>query len=391
MEADAAMTTSRDRNPGHARAHAQARELLRARPRGSRLVVVHDIDADGTSSAALACAAAETLGLEPFAAAPRRGENVYAERFQAELTAATREAREGGALTMVVDTGGRDGARFAVEPVIVVDHHAAESGPVVDAFVSTRGKVDVVSSSLLTFELLEEVAELRERKWLAAIGLLGDLGDRAKLHPRFTEVTAGVRMTALRETVALVNAAGRASRHAPDVALAALREASSPSDVAGGLGAAARELATMREETSASFARARKVAPKKLGDYAVIMIDEPCRVHGLVAESWKRRLAPATVLVGNTGYSPGRVHFVVRAAERRDLRAALRALLPDAGPDFAAGHDQATGGIVDVATFERLLAAIAARGSAAQARVVTPSTSPRSRGRSRGTSAGRGP
>ena len=71
----------------------------------------------------------------------------------------------------------------------------------------------------------------------------------------------------------------------------------------------------------------------------------PCQIHPLVAQSWKGRLRDKIVLVANTGYRPGWVHFAARSATGANLIQFLREHRP-AGADenYGNGHEQATGG-----------------------------------------------
>ncbi|MGK4007878.1 DHH family phosphoesterase [Sorangium sp. So ce1036] len=332
-------------------ARSTARDLLcRAGARGARVAVVYHADADGTSAAALACFAARALGAEVATATPDKGENVHSPAFGARVQAT------GAALAVVLDTGSRPGRPFAM-PTLIVDHHRVDpaQAPEVEAFVSTFGGDPMTSTSALTYELLAPIAPVAPRAWLAALGLLGDLGDAARRHPLVAGAAREHGIGALREAVALVNAAGRSAAHDAGVALAALLEAERPADLARGGGEAAGRLRALRQEVADATRRAIRVPPRVHGRWAVIQLDEPYRIHGPVASAWTRRLADQIVLVANRGYVPGRVHFSVRSRRPLDLRAALSALLPDAGPDFAAGHDRATGGIVDAAVFDELL------------------------------------
>ncbi|MDP9384684.1 MAG: hypothetical protein M3P50_05550 [Actinomycetota bacterium] len=69
----------------------------------------------------------------------------------------------------------------------------------------------------------------------------------------------------------------------------------------------------------------------------------PYQVHPLVATTWARRFAPRMVLAANDDYLPGRVNFAVRGGGRgQDLRARLRAALPDATGELGNGHARAT-------------------------------------------------
>lgn len=322
------------------------------------MAVVYHADADGTSAAALVCHAARALGAEPLALTPDKGENVHHPAFGRRVRAA------GAQLAVVLDTGSRPGRLFGIATVII-DHHRIDpaEAPAVEAFVSTFGDDPGTSTSALAYALLAPIAPMGSRAWVAALGLLGDLGDAARAHPLVAEAARQHGWTALREAVGLVNAAGRSAAHDAGVALAALLDAEAPASLTRGGGEAAMQLRALKEEVAAATRRAIRVPPRVHGRWAVIQIHEPYRVHGPVASAWTRKLADALVLVANRGYMPGRVHFSVRSRRPVDLRAALAALLPDAGPDFAAGHDRATGGIVPVEVFEELLRRIQAEAA----------------------------
>jgi single-stranded-DNA-specific exonuclease len=326
--------------------------------RDAGIVVAYHGDADGISAAAILAAAGERLGGEVLGRSPAKGENVHAASF-AEVV-----ARAYPELVVVLDTGARAGRLFGDTRTIVVDHHRAPAPPDVDAFVSTRGDGPETATSALALALAAPLAPLADRAWLAAVGLLGDLGDRARAHPVVAAAAKAYGITNLREVVALVNAAGRSARHEVHMALAALRAAASPREILGATSIPAARLFELREEVSASIMRARHEPPSVYGRWAIVEIAEPCRVHGVIAQSWTRRLASKIVLVANKGYVAGKVHFSVRSHQPLDLRAELRALLPDAGDDFAAGHDRATGGIVDPKTYASLRDAIWAAGRA---------------------------
>ena len=339
-------------------ARARARAILgEAAHDGGRVGVVYHADADGISAAALACATVERRGGAVIALTPPKGKNVYDDAFRAELERV--EARA----VLVLDTGSRAGARYGPLPTIVVDHHVAEAPPDVAAFVHD---VRAISTSLLALDLLAPLARLDDRAWLAAIGALGDRGDDARSEPAVGDAVVRFGRTSLDRVVALVNAAGRAADPRPDVALEALRRADDPRTIVRGDSSAARRLHEMRAEVAEASRRARRAPPRIRGRWAVIEIDEACRVHGIVASSWARRLAPRIVLVANTGYMPGRVHVSVRSSEDIDLRAAMRALLPAEGDDYAAGHTRATGAILTVAAYARLIGAIDAEGARAR-------------------------
>ena len=100
--------------------------------------------------------------------------------------------------------------------------------------------------------------------------------------------------------------------------------------------------------------------------YALVRFSSPAQVHPLVAAQWQRRLAPLVVLVANDDYLPGLVNFSVRGGSGADLRRWLRDALPEAGGEFAHGHDRATGGSLPHDEFELLLRRLDARAAAAR-------------------------
>jgi hypothetical protein len=114
-------------------------------------------------------------------------------------------------------------------------------------------------------------------------------------------------------------------------------------------------LATVRESRS----RALRTAPQVGADAALLRFDEPARVHPIVATAWARRLAPRVVIAANDGWRDGRVSFAVRAADPRDLRAWLltRWAPPPGAGDYARGHRQATGGVLQPDAFDDFVAA----------------------------------
>lgn len=312
------------------------------------MAVLYHGDADGIASAALARHATERLGAGVVGLTPARGESVYDAPLARALVAASPR------LAVILDTGARPGATWPV-PTVVVDHPPTERAPRVEAFVHDPA---AVATATMTLALLEPLADLSDRAWLAAVGALGDRGERARAEPVVAEATRRFGSAALREVVALVNAAGRASAPANEIAFEALSAAESPRALLDPDHGPAAVLRAKRREVADAVARCRRVPPRVIGRWAVIELHERCRVHGVVASAWARRLAPRIVLVANRGFVPGRVHLSVRSHEEIDLRAALRPLLPEGGADYAAGHARATGAILDVGTYEGLLGAI---------------------------------
>jgi len=297
----------------------------------ARHVVPHT-DADGLAAGALALRARGeqagsavllARGEVPFGAAPRLPPGSVA----------------------VLDWGIRPLARAGV----IVDHHVPEtSDPGPDmAVMSGYGADPEVTTAVLVRRLFPE-----QPAWLAAIGAAGDLGDRGFALPE----CAGAPRTAVRRLVPLVNAPRRLPDGPVRTALALLVEHDDPREALRDPRVA--DLEDARRRWRAAFDAAVRTAPRVGADVALLRFCSPFQVHPLVATTWARRLAPRVVIAANDGYLPGRVNFAVRGGGGTDLRALLRAALPEAGGEYAHGHAAATGGSLEPGAFARLVAAL---------------------------------
>lgn len=329
---------------------AAARALL-VETAGQRVIVAPDRDVDGLAAGVLTERAVARLGGEPVVELPGKGEHVHTPSMRARL------ARIRAAALVVLDMGSRAGPIVDGLPTIVIDHHDAREIPDGAIFVSAAGHAPVAPTGLLAFHVLSALVDLEDGRWLAQLATVGDLGER---HP-FAEQFAGLatKKTHVKEAVALLNAARRAASYQPQLALDVLRAATGPEDIAKARVPGVDALAACRAEVHAEVERVARVAPKILGDVAVIRFSSGAQIHPLIATRWTQRLAPKIVLVANDGYLPGRVNFVVRAAADIDLLAFLRGLpLGPVEGEFANGHPRATGGSIPPADFDRLLAAL---------------------------------
>ena len=242
------------------------------------------------------------------------------------------------------------GVRPFPRPAVMVDHHVPETeAPGEGTLVlSGHGEDPQTCTAALVRRLLPE-----QPAWLAAVGAVGDLGDAGFALPEASPAPK----TAIRKLVPLLNAPRRLPDGPIRTALALLVE----HDDAKAALADPRisELEAARSEWRAGFDQVVRTAPRVGADVAVIRFRTPYQVHPLVATTWARRLAPRMVMAANDDYLPGRVNFAVRGgAKEDDLRARLRAALPDATGDLGNGHPRATGGSLVPEEFERLLAGL---------------------------------
>lgn len=332
----------------------EARALLTALAgRRARVIVAPHGDVDGLAAGALAIRALERMGATPIVCLPGKGEHAHTPAMRERLAAIGAEG------LVVLDMGSRAGPIVPGLPTVVVDHHDAREIPDGVVYVSGAGCEPVAPTALLAYVLLGTIAPLEDLGWLAWLGTAGDLGMAHPFGEQLAAVTAGHRKTHVQKAVSLVNAARRAPRYRPEVALEVLLAAGGPAEIARGVVPGTRELAACRDEVNAELARVARVPPRISGNIALLRFSSAAQIHPLVATRWTTRLAPRIVIAANDGYLPGRVNFAVRSASGIDLLAFLRGLgLGDVEGEFANGHPRATGGSVPPAEFARLLRAL---------------------------------
>lgn len=301
------------------------------------LIVTHN-DADGLSSGALFKRSFDALGRASEVRILGRGESPYG----AETQAAWRDRPLGGLI--VADLGLRGGPLGTDAPSLVVDHHVPTGRPDGAGVITGTDEDPIPTTSLLAHRCVSTLGDGDDLLWLAAVGLMGDLGDKAP----FDELAAAkVRFgaTAIRDLVSLVNAPRRAAAGNAEPALRLLLEAQSPKDALKGPHPAREALVAAREEVKMALDAGKRVPPRISGDVALISLDTPCQIHPLVAQAWRVRLKDKIVIAANHGYRPGWVHFAARSATNRDLIGFLRDVAPPgADENYGNGHAQATGG-----------------------------------------------
>ena len=309
---------------------------------GAPLVLSHD-DADGLSSAAILHRAFAARGMAPDVRLVGRGENAWSDAMAVEV------ADRAAPALVVADLGMRD--RVLHPRMAVIDHHVPTGTPDGATVVHGYGLDPTPSTSVLAHWCAEGV--LGEGAdgllWLAAVGLIGDYGDKAPFDivPRAKKRYGAGK---LRELVSVVNAPRRSATGDARPALDLLLHADDPTDALSGRHAEVAACQAAREEVQAALAEARKQPPRfgsrYKGDVAIVRVDSPCQIHPLVAQSWVGRLRGAMVFAANFGFQRGMVSFSGRAKGDGDLVAFLAAHRPD-GADpllYGNGHRKAAGG-----------------------------------------------
>ena len=357
-----------------AAAQATFRDWLgRVDPAGRTVVFCH-FDADGLGAGALFGRGLPLLGLGNVEVVPSgRSESAFSDAGRDRLRALEPDA------LLVTDLGVNEAGTLEADgvPVLYVDHHRPSGAPAGGAVVSGYDWDPVPCSAWLAYDLLEgaapDVDEMRELDWIAAVGVISDLGEKA---PWPLLADAKTRHTAkwLKETVALVNAARRAPTFDAATALDALMTFDGPKALALSETPAAERLRAAREVVKDEVAEARKaapvfsdrpaqvpggVAPDDLR-FALVRVDSAAQVHPLIAQQWRGRLPKYPVICANTGYLDGLVAFSTRSA-RRDVKLpeVYQAIdTPGWNGRWGHGHDQASGGHLPADVFNGVLDAL---------------------------------
>lgn len=333
---------------GHGRiADAFRNALARFRPDRPALILTHN-DADGLSAAAILIRALRTERAVAVRIL-RRGENPWAAEVRSEVA----RSEPGGLI--VTDLGVRAEAIVADVPTVFIDHHVPSGVPAEATVISGYGEDPPPTSSLLAWRCAHAIPEADDMLWLAALGIIGDLGDKAPF-PELRQARSRYGAGVLREAASLINAPRRTSTGDARPALNLLLKANSPREVISGIHPETEILRAAREEVKSAFQAAKRVAPKIRDDVALILFASPCQLHPLVAQVWRGRLRNNIVIAANTGYRPGWVHFSARSASGRNLVEFLREVAPaDADENYGSGHEQATGGALRAAGWNEFI------------------------------------
>ena len=316
------------------------------------LIASHD-DADGLSSAALLARAWEAArGTRAAIRLVGRGQNAWDETFAAEL----------GALDptglIIADLGIAGRRPLPARPLAVIDHHVPTGTPDGATVISGYGREPTPSTSVLAHWSAAALGDTDGLDWLAAIGLVGDYGDKADF-PLIARAKKRYGAGKLREAVSLVNAPRRSASGDAAAALSLLLKASGPADVVSGEHPETEACRAAQEEVKAAVAEGRRQPPRfgsRYGaDVAIIRVSSPCQIHPLVAQSWTGRLRKkdrpgVIVFAANDAFQPGHVSFAGRASGDVDIIDLLARHRPE-GADptrYGNGHPKASGGTLPV-------------------------------------------
>ncbi|NTS64428.1 DHH family phosphoesterase [Sphingomonas sp. HHU CXW] len=332
-------------------ARAGMQRFLDEVPAGTIVVAGH-FDADGLSGVA-------TL-VRALRAAGRAAEPVIVGKTETPWDASFAErlrALEPAGL-IVTDLGTRGEAVLAGVPTLIVDHHRPTGTPPNAVTLSGHGLDPDPTSALIAWWAAAALGAQDNLQWLAALGLIGDMAPEDGF-PELAEAQKRWGKTALRDATSLVNAPRRTGKADASPALRLLLESDGPKVISKGDSADAQALVAAKAEVREAVEAARRVAPRVVGDVALILFASPCQIHPLIAQQWRGRLKDKVVIAANAGFRPGWVHFAARSASGRDLLAFLAEHRPD-GADgrYGNGHAQATGGALPVPLWNRFVSGL---------------------------------
>jgi single-stranded DNA-specific DHH superfamily exonuclease len=336
--------------PSPEAAQAAFAEFVLPLPRTTRVVVLHDSDADGVTAGVVLQLALQRLGFESVQRiAPTRERDAWADANRQLVRDAEPE------VLFVLDLGSRDTAIVPGVRTCLIDHHRPDGVPPDALLITAYTWEPIPNTSLIVYDLSSALVDVSDIDWIAAIGVLSDLGERAPF-PLIASVKKRYTMADLKEATTLVNAARRASHYQPETAARALLTHASPRELVRSESPDLEALRGAREEVKLAMAEAKKAAPKFAGNVALIRVSSPCQVHPVIAQIWRTRLPKYIVIVANDGYVAGRVNFSARSATGTNLLDFLRAIdLGEGEGSYARGHDQATGGSLPYERWNLLL------------------------------------
>jgi len=325
-------------------------EFLEKIPRDARLTAMHDSDADGVTAGVLWQRGLERLKYSlPTRVIPDRMRNAWTIENRALAAAAHPE------YFFLMDLGSQPHRVVENAPHCFIDHHKPEGFPEGDVLISAYNWNPIPNTSWLLWELLQPLVEMEDLDWIAVVGTISDLGEKAPFD--LIEI-AGKKYTKkyLKEATTLVNAIRRSSNYNPEAAARALLNHENPKDLVLSNSSEVLELKAAREEVKIALGEAKKAAPVFAGKVALIRINTPCQVHPLIAQIWRTRLPKFIVIAANEGYIKNRVNFSARASGEDNALQFLRSQkISDGEGSFGHGHDQASGGSLEVARWNELL------------------------------------
>ncbi|TFK46470.1 DHH phosphoesterase [Heliocybe sulcata] len=350
-------------------------------------LLVPDKDADGLSGGCIIWRTLLLLGLEKkhlrvhFVA---KGSNVHDPEEKLRMKAYNAK------YAIIVDQGSQEGPPLVpgndtdeAVKTLLIDHHESDEF-LEDALVLSACKhKPVATSAMLAYELClplhKEVAD--QCDYLCAIGTVGDLA-ASLWEPPFSDMELCFKRytkKSINDAVSLVNAPRRTALFDVESAWKAVVFSRCPANIIATDSQYTPRLLAARAEVSAEVARCARMPLTFSGDgkVALVRISSRAQVHNVIATRWAGTLKSPrlqVVMVANTGYMPGIVHFSCRVTRQARATADVNiidmlksyadkkpGLREKMGSNFARGHKQASGGKVKAEDFKSLWNVMAQR------------------------------
>nr|WP_052672364.1 hypothetical protein [Aliterella atlantica] len=314
------------------------------------VTILHDSDADGVTAGVVLQLALSRVGYSKVTRViPDRERNAWTSANRESVKASVPER------LFVLDLGSQSEPIIPGVATCFIDRHRPEGVPKGDTLISAYTWNPIPNTSLIIWELCKSLVDVSDIDWIAAIGTMSDLGEKA---PFEMLAIAKSKYTAkyLKEATALINASRRAANYQPEVAAKALLTHTSPKELVNSESEEVAQLRTAREEVKVALEQARKAAPVFAGNVALVQMNSPCQIHPLIAQSWRTRLPKYIVIAANEGYIPGRVNFSVRTDCGTNVLDFLGNLdLSEGEGNYGHGHDSASGGSLPIEKWHELL------------------------------------
>jgi single-stranded DNA-specific DHH superfamily exonuclease len=288
-------------------------------------LAVHDFDADGICAAALfkRCLGGST--------------QVVSGRLHLPLLEQPAE------LVYLLDLSCPEREFPWAQPTIVIDHHPLPRLAPANALLLHR--LDRCTA-WLAHELFW--GEGGPHAWIAALGILSDLGDSVA-SPLLRGELERWGINPLRQVTSLINSAHRAGGSC-QLALQALLEHDSPPHLLHSQQPAVTYLRQCQRKVKKRLGQAKQVAPQQRGQLAVIQFESDCPVQSIIAQIWKARLANRVVLAANRRTDRPEVHVSARS------RGGLNAIEILAGLGLTVrGHAQSAGAVLTPQQWETFM------------------------------------
>lgn len=288
-------------------------------------LAVHDFDADGICAAALF--------------KRRLGGVTQIVKGRLQLPTLQRPAQ----LVYLLDLSCPEREFPWAQPTIVIDHHPLPQNPPENALLLHRPDR---CTAWLAHELFW--GEGGPHGWIAALGILSDLGDSVP-SPLLQGELERWGMNPLRQVTSLINSAHRAGGDC-DQALQALLEHDSPSQLLHSQAPSVTHLRQCQRKVKKRLGQAKQVPAVQRGQLALIQFESDCPVQSIIAQIWKARLADRVVLAANLRTDRPEVHLSARS------RGGLNAIQILAALGLTVrGHAQSAGAVLTPQEWETFL------------------------------------